>query len=63
MKLGLCTWSCHKSFEAKKIDFAGLLKYCAKDLKLGGIDIIADHLPKSDKNSLLEYKKMACDLS
>jgi len=62
MKLGLCSWSVHKSMEAGKMDFMGLLKYCAKDLKLGGIDIIADHLPKKDKKSLIEYKKMATDL-
>lgn len=62
MKLGLCTWSCHKSIDTGKLDFVKLLKFCAKDLKLGGIDIIADHLPKTDKKSLLEYKKMATDL-
>lgn len=62
MKLGLCTWSCHKSIESGKLDFSGLLKFCATDLKLGGIDIIADHLPKTDKKSLLGYKKMATDL-
>ena len=62
MKLGLCTWSCHKSIESKKMDFIGLLNYCAKDLELGGIDIIAEHLPKTDKKSLITYKKMATDL-
>lgn len=62
MKLGLCTWSYHKSLEAKKIDFEKLLKICAQELKLGGIDIIADHLPKTDKKSLITYKKMATDL-
>lgn len=62
MKLGLCTWSCHKSIESGKLDFVKLLKFCAHDLKLGGIDIIADHLPKTDKKSLIEYKKMTTDL-
>jgi len=62
MKLGLCTWSCHKSMETKKMDFPGLLKYAALDLKFGGVDIIADHLPKTDKKSLIEYKKIATDL-
>ena len=62
MKLGLCTWSYHKSLEAKKIDFEKLLKICAQELKVGGIDIIADHLPRTDKKSLILYKKMACDL-
>jgi len=62
MKLGLCSWSYHRSLESGKLDFTGLLKVCAKDLKLGGIDIIADHLPKTDKKSLIMYKKMATDL-
>jgi sugar phosphate isomerase/epimerase len=62
MKLGLCSWSYHKSLEAKIIDFEKLLKICAQELKLGGIDIIADHLPKTDKKSLISYKKMATDL-
>jgi sugar phosphate isomerase/epimerase len=62
MKLGLCTWSYHRSLESGKLNFVKLLEVCAKDLKLGGIDIIADHLPKTDKQSLLRIKKMAADL-
>lgn len=62
MKLGLCSWSYHKSLESKIIDFEKLLKICAQELKLGGIDIIADHLPKTDKKSLITYKKMSTDL-
>ncbi len=62
MKLGLCTWSCHKSLESGKLDFVKLLHFCAKELKIGGVDIIADHLPKTDKKSLITYKKMATDL-
>lgn len=62
MKLGLCTWSYHKSLESGKLNFVRLLWVCANELKLGGIDIIADHLPKTDKKSLLSYKKMAADL-
>ena len=62
MKLGLCSWSYHKSIETGKLDFVKLLKVCSQELKLGGIDIIADHLPKTDKKSLIGYKKMATDL-
>lgn len=62
MKLGLCTWSYHKSLESGKLNFVRLLEVCSKELKLGGIDIIAEHLPKRDKKSLIEYKKMATDL-
>lgn len=62
MKLGLCSWSYHKSLESGKLTFVKMLEVAAKELKLGGIDIIADHLPKADKKSLLAYKKMATDL-
>lgn len=62
MKLGLCSWSYHKSLESGKLNFTRLLEVCANELKLGGIDIIADHLPKTDKKSLIEYKKLATDL-
>ncbi|MDD4953489.1 MAG: sugar phosphate isomerase/epimerase [Candidatus Omnitrophica bacterium] len=62
MKLGLCTWSYHKSLESGKLDFVKVLKIASSDLKLGGVDIIADHLPKVDKRSLIDYKKMCADL-
>ncbi len=62
MKLGLCSWSYHRSLESGRLDFPGLLRICAKELKLGGIDIIAEHLPRRDKGSLITYKKMATDL-
>lgn len=62
MKLSCCTWSYHRSLEAKKIDLEGLLNICAKKLRLGGVDIIADHLPKTDKRYLAGLKKFATDL-
>jgi len=62
MKLGLCTWSYHKSLESGKLNFVKLLEVTARELKLGGIDIIADHLPQTDNKSLIGYKKMATDL-
>jgi L-ribulose-5-phosphate 3-epimerase len=63
MKLGLCSWSYHKSLESDKLGFIGLLNLCARELKVDGIDIIADHLPKTDKKSLKEYKTLAADLN
>ncbi|MEA3560507.1 MAG: sugar phosphate isomerase/epimerase family protein [Candidatus Omnitrophota bacterium] len=62
MKLGLCSWSYHKSLESGRLDFNRLLEICANELKVGGVDIIADHLPRTDKKSLIAYKKMATDL-
>lgn len=67
MKLGLCTWSYNRSLgfhdpKTKKIDFEEMIKICAKRLKLGGIDIITDLLPKSDKAYLNHIKKLCTDL-
>ena len=63
MKLSLCTWSYHRTLEAGKLDFEGLIKLAANELKLNGVDIIADHLPKTDKKYLVDLKKRMCDLS
>ena len=63
MKLSLCTWSYHRTLEAGKLDFEGLIKLAANELKLNGVDIIADNLPKTDKKYLVDLKKRMCDLS
>ncbi len=63
MKLSLCTWSYHRTLEAGKIDFEGLIRLSAGELKLNGVDIIADHLPKTDKKYLTDLKKMMTDLT
>ena len=67
MKLGLCTWSYNRSLgfhdkATKKIDFEQMLHICAKDLKIGGVDIITDLLPQSDKKYLNHVKKLCTDL-
>lgn len=61
MKLGLCTWSYHRTIEAGKLDLESLMKLCADELKVGGIDIITDHLVKTDKKYLTGIKKLASD--
>jgi len=63
MQLSLCTWSYHRTIEAGKLDFDGLIDLTANELKLNGIDIIADHLPKTDKRYLTGLKKRLTDLS
>ena len=67
MKLGLCTWSYNRSLgfhdkKTKKIDFEQMLHICAKDLKVGGVDIISDLLPSMDKSYLNKIKKLCTDL-
>lgn len=63
MKLGLCTWSYNRTFDAGKLNLEKLLKVCAEELKIGGIDIISVHLSSTDKKYLLKIKKMATDLN
>lgn len=67
MKLGLCTWSYNRSLgfhdkKTKKIDFEEMIRISARDLKVGGIDIITDLLPKSDTAYLNYIKKLCTDL-
>lgn len=62
MKLGLCTWSYNRTFASGKMDMEKCLEVCAKDLKVGGIDIIDIHLKSQEPSYLLKIKKLATDL-
>ncbi len=62
MKLGLCTWSYNRAFKSGKMNLERLLKVCADDLKIGGMDIIDVHLTSQDPAYLLKIKKLATDL-
>ena len=62
MKLGLCSWSYNREFAAGRMDLEKCLKVCAKDLKVGGIDIIDMHFKSKDPDYLLKIKKLATDL-
>ncbi|MBN1354248.1 MAG: sugar phosphate isomerase/epimerase [Candidatus Omnitrophica bacterium] len=62
MKLGLCSWSYNRTFDAGKMDLEKLLHVCADELKVGGIDIIDVHLKSQEPGYLLKIKKLATDL-
>ncbi len=62
MKLGLCTWSYNRTFASGKMDLEKLLHVCARDLKIGGMDIIDIHLKSQEPDYLLKIKKLATDL-
>ena len=62
MKLSCCSWSYHRALEAKRIDFTTWLRICAEDLGVGGVDIIAEQMPKRTKRSWLDIKKRCTDL-
>ncbi len=61
MKLSCCSWSYHRAMEAKRIDFNEWLRICAHDLGVGGVDIIAEQMPKRSKAFLLATKKRCTD--
>ncbi len=46
---------------AKRIDFNEWLRICAEDLRVGGVDIIAEQMPRRTKPFLLETKKRCTD--
>jgi sugar phosphate isomerase/epimerase len=62
MKIGLCSWSYNRTFDAGKMDLEKLLHVCAEELKVGGIDIIDVHLKSREPDYLLKIKKLATDL-
>ena len=61
MKLGCCSWSYHRALEAGRIDFYQWLRICAKELRVGGVDIIAEQMPKRTRACWLETKKRCTD--
>lgn len=62
MKLGCCSWSYHKAIEKKKLTFDKWVDLCANELGVGGLDIIAEQMPKSDRRYVLGLKKRMTDL-
>jgi len=61
MKLSCCSWSYHRAMQAGRIDFADWLRICAKDLQVGGVDIIAEQMPRRGRRFWLETKKRCTD--
>lgn len=61
MKLGCCSWSYHRAMEAGRIDFDDWLRICAEELRVGGVDIIAEHMPHRAKRGWLAVKKRCTD--
>ncbi len=61
MKLSCCSWSYHRAMEAGRIDFNGWLRLCAEELRVGGVDIIAEQMPRRTKRFWLQTKKRCTD--
>lgn len=62
MKLGCCSWSHHRNFENGNLDIFSWMTHCAKDLKVGGIEITDGHLQSTDEDHIRKVRRVACDL-
>lgn len=62
MKLSCCSWSYHRAMEAKRLSFEQWLTICAQELCVGGVDIIAEQMPRRTKSYWIDTKKRCTDL-
>jgi sugar phosphate isomerase/epimerase len=62
VKLSCISWSFHRAFESGDLNIESWLELCSKKLKIGGAEIIADHLESTDMDYLMKIKKLATDL-
>ncbi|HAM39329.1 MAG TPA: hypothetical protein DCP53_08070 [Elusimicrobia bacterium] len=62
MRLGISSWSYHRTIEANKIDQIGWIEKTAKELKLDGVELLDVHFPSTDEKYLRKIKKLCTDL-
>ncbi len=62
MKLGMCSWSHHRNFESGNMDIFDWMTHCARDLKVGGIEITDRHLQSCDEDYIRKVRRVAVDL-
>ncbi len=62
MKLGCCTWSHHRLFTSGHFTIDSWLEYAARELGVGGVDLIAKHVPDQRPAALKRVKRHATDL-
>ncbi|MFH1783892.1 MAG: sugar phosphate isomerase/epimerase [bacterium] len=62
LKLSLCSYSFHRTLEAKKMTIEEIMKYCAETLKVGGFEILGEYIPSTEKKDLMALKKLATEL-
>ena len=62
MKLGCCSWSYHRALQARRITFDGWLRICAEQLRVGGVDLIAEQVPGRTTRAWLAMKQRCTGL-
>lgn len=61
MKLSSSSWSFHRTFAAGKMDQLSWLDFCAKKLRLDGVELLDFHFPNTEHSYLKDIKKYATD--
>ncbi|MFC1474617.1 sugar phosphate isomerase/epimerase family protein [bacterium] len=62
MKLGCCSWSYHRNFESGDMDLFDWMTVCARDLKVGGIEITDGHMKSVNTDYVRQVRRVAVDL-
>ncbi len=65
MKLSCSTWSFHRQIDSGKYTFDSWIDFCAKQLKLDGLELLAGLFPSADAEYLrkLKYKMTLMNVS
>ena len=61
MKLACCSWSYHRAIAAGRLTFDAWLRRCAEELRVDGVDIIAEQMPARGRRGWLAVKKRCAD--
>lgn len=62
MKLGCCSWSYHRCFEKGSMNLFDWMTVCARDLKVGGIEITNNHMESLEEDYIMTVRRTAVDL-
>ncbi len=62
LKLSVCSYSFHRTLEAKKMNIEEIMKFAAEKLKVGGFEILGEYIPSIEKKDLMALKKLATEL-
>lgn len=62
LKLSVCSYSFHRTLEAKKMNIEEIMKFSAEELKVGGFELLGEYIPSVEKKDLMALKKLATQL-
>jgi len=62
LKLGVCSYSFHRTIEAKKMSIEEIMKFSADKMRIGGFELLGEYIPSLEKKDLMSLKKLATSL-